>query len=92
MNVFFCSEFVALLVDLSAGFASASLSSGLGEGIQRSEGRAFKKVAGRISAQLTEQIAGIGSVAGAFIVRLANHALHAYLILGLVRVYVTLMT
>ena len=78
------------MIDLGAVFARPALSAGLGEGVQRGERRLLQQVAGAVRSQLAEQVAGVGSVTGALAVRLANDALHADLVLGLVRVHVAL--
>jgi len=46
---FCCLELIALGVDLSAAFASTSLSASLGVGIQWGESRLFQQVAGSIT-------------------------------------------
>ena len=61
-NQFISLELVALLVDLSARLSGASLTSGLGESIQRCEGGALQHIAGGISAQLTEQVTRVWCV------------------------------
>ena len=52
--MFRCLELIALGVDLSAAFASTSLSASLGVSIQWGEGRFFQQVAGSITINLIE--------------------------------------
>jgi hypothetical protein len=53
-NMFRCLELIALGVDLSAAFASTSLSASLGVSIQWGEGRFFQQVASSITINLIE--------------------------------------
>ena len=88
--MFRCLELIALGVDLSAAFASTSLSASLGVSIQWGEGRFFQQVAGSISSELAEKVAGIGSVTSASVIGIAHDALHADLIGGFVGINVSL--